>query len=124
MELSRFFKSVIEQDTSAVVICGLNHIILYMNKAASERYANRGGKKLEGKSLLDCHNEESCKKIEKILDWFKQSDRNNIIRTFYNEKENKDVYMVALRSDDGKLIGYYEKHEYRNRDTMEMYSFK
>ena len=32
--------------------------------------------------------------------------------------------MVALRSDDGKLIGYYEKHEYRNRDTMEMYSFK
>ena len=66
MELSQFFKSVIEQDTSAVVICGLNHIILYMNKAASEKYANRGGKKLEGKSLLECHNEESCKKLKKF----------------------------------------------------------
>ena len=33
---------------------------------------------------------------------------------------NKDVYMVALR-DEGKLIGYYEKHEYRNVETMKQY---
>lgn len=31
------------------------------------------------------------------------------------------VYMVALRDDAGQLIGYYEKHEYRNRETMEVY---
>ena len=30
------------------------------------------------------------------------------------DKENKDVYMVALRDDTGALICYYEKHEYRN----------
>lgn len=30
------------------------------------------------------------------------------------DKENKDVYMVALHDDTGVLIGYYEKHEYRN----------
>ncbi len=29
--------------------------------------------------------------------------------------------MIALRDGSGKLIGYYEKHEYRNRETMEMY---
>ena len=28
--------------------------------------------------------------------------------------------MVALR-DEGKLIGYYEKHEYRNAETMKPY---
>ena len=33
---------------------------------------------------------------------------------------NKDVYMVALR-DEGELIGYYEKHEYRNAETMKPY---
>ena len=37
-----------------------------------------------------------------------------------NAKQNKDVYMVALR-DEGKLIGYYEKHEYRNVETMKQY---
>ena len=31
------------------------------------------------------------------------------------------VYMVALLDDAGKLIGYYEKHEYRNRETMKLY---
>ena len=29
--------------------------------------------------------------------------------------------MVALRNDVGDLIGYYEKHEYRNRETMKLY---
>lgn len=43
-----------------------------------------------------------------------------MVYTFYNEKQNKDVYMVALR-EKGKLIGYYEKHEYRDRETMKMY---
>ena len=35
-------------------------------------------------------------------------------------KQNKDVYMVALR-DESKLIGYNEKHEYRNSETMKPY---
>lgn len=46
----------------------------------------------------------------------------NLIYTFHKEKQNKDVYMVALR-DREKLIGYYEKHEYRDRETMGMYEF-
>ena len=33
------------------------------------------------------------------------------------------VYMVALRNPDGTLIGYYEKHEYRNRETANLYDF-
>lgn len=28
------------------------------------------------------------------------------------KKENKDVYIVALRDESKTLIGYYEKHEY------------
>ena len=47
-------------------------------------------------------------------------ESHNIVYTFHNEKQNKDVYMVALR-DEGKLIGYYEKHEYRNVETMKQY---
>lgn len=58
MDLNPYFKSVLEQDTAAIVLCDLNHTI---------------------------------------------------------------VYMVALRDDAGKLIGYYEKHEYRNRETMKLY---
>ena len=62
--------------------------------------------------------------IEKTIEWFKKSTDNNIVYTYRNEKENKDVYMVALRDDDGTLIGYYEKHEYRNLETMKLYDFE
>lgn len=124
MELSSYFKSVTEQDRNAVVICNLKHEIIYMNPAAIERYSKSGGAELIGRSLLNCHNAKSGEIINKVIDWFKQSENNNIIYTFYNTKENKDVYMVALRDDDGTLIGYYEKHEYRNKETMKMYDFE
>lgn len=29
--------------------------------------------------------------------------------------------MIALRDAQGSLIGYYEKHEYRDRDMMPLY---
>ena len=39
MELSAFFKSVIDQDTASVVLCDPKHTILYMNPAAIRNYA-------------------------------------------------------------------------------------
>ena len=121
MNLNQVFKSVLDADRAAVVICDLEHRIIYMNPTAIDRYKKWGGAELLGKSLLDCHNERSREIIRKVVEWFKTSKDNNLVYTFYNEKENKDVYMVALRDDSGELIAYYEKHEYRNRETMKMY---
>lgn len=123
MELSKYFKSIIDQDRCAVVICNLEHEIIYMNPAAAMRYAKRGGQELVGKSLLDCHNPQSVEMIKKVVSWFADSAEHNMIYTSRNEKENKDVYMVALRDDDGGLIGYYEKHEYRDSETAKLYDF-
>lgn len=124
MELSKYFKSIVEQDRCAVVICNTKHEIIYMNPAAIARYGKSGGEKLIGSSLLNCHNEKSNEMIKKTVEWFKKSTDNNIVYTYRNEKENKDVYMVALRDDDGTLIGYYEKHEYRDIETMKLYDFE
>ena len=123
MEISKYFKSIIEQDRCAVVICNLENEIIYMNPTAIARYQKWGGAALIGKSLLDCHNPNSSKMIKKVVLWFAKSKENNIVYTSNNEKENKDVYMVALRDEDGTLIGYYEKHEYRNAETAKLYDF-
>ena len=116
-----FFKGIIDQDKASIVICNLSHVIIYMNLAAIEAYSKYGGKQLIGKNLLYCHNQESKVKIQKVIDWFLEDEQHNIIYTGYNEKHNRDVYMVAIR-DDGKLIGYYEKHEYRTKETMNPYA--
>lgn len=118
--LHKLFKSILEQDLAPIVVCDMDSVIVYMNPSAIKRYH----RDLTGSNLKDCHNAKSNEIIDKVLAWFKESTGNNIIYTFHNEKENKDVYMVALRDDDGKLIGYYEKHEYRNRETDTLYNFK
>ncbi len=123
MDLSNYFRSIVEQDRCAVVICGLDHKIIYMNPAAVIRYAGRGGAGLVGKNLLECHNKQSQEQIKRVLSWFQESTDHNIVYTSHNEKENKDVYMTALRDEAGTLIGYYEKHEYRNAETGECYAF-
>lgn len=123
MDIYPYFKSIIDMDRCAVVICNLSHEIIYMNPAAGERYVKYGGAALVGKSLLNCHNAVSREMIQKVIDWFQEDTSHNIIFTSRNEKENKDVYMVALRDEDGTLIGYYEKHEYRDKEADSLYHF-
>ena len=117
MNINSFFKSVIDSDKAPVVICDLEHTVVYMNPASIARY------KLDitGKSIKACHNADSNEKIDRVVAWFAESKDNNIVFTSRNDKENKDVYMVALRDEKGTLIGYYEKHEYRNKETAELY---
>ncbi len=124
MDNTQFYKSVLDQDRAPVVLCNLEHIIIYMNKAAEESYAEEGGATLLGKNLLDCHPPKAREIIEKVLNWFRESKDHNMVYEFRNEEVNKDVYMVALRDESGELIGYYEKHEFRNRETMKLYDFK
>ena len=111
MNLTPYFKSIIDQDVASVVICNLKHEIIYMNPKAVESYHKWGGEALLGKSLMNCHNPKSKEIIEKVVAWFEEDKEHNRIHTFYNEKQAKDVYMVALRDEDGALIGYYEKHK-------------
>ena len=105
MLLNKLFKSVLEQDKAPIVICDLEHTIVYMNPVAIQRYH----KDLTGQSLKKCHNEKSNELIDKVIAWFSKSEDNNIVYTYNNEKENKDVYMVALRDENDKLIGNSRK---------------
>ena len=116
-QLFLLFKSVIDRDGAPVVICTLDHTVVYMNPASIARYHAD----LTGKSLKSCHPAKANERIDQVVAWFRQSTDNNTVYTFRNDKENKDVYMVALRDADGTLIGYYEKHEYRNRETAPLY---
>lgn len=124
MDLNAYFKSIIDQDRESVVICDLNHTIIYMNPAAVADYSKYGGAALLGKSLLNCHNPHSVEVIGKVLNWFAADASHNIIYTYHDEKHERDVYMVALRDADGTLIGYYEKHDSRKAETMKQYDME
>ena len=117
----QYFKSILEQDLTPVVICDLQHTIVYMNQVAIAHYGSFGGEALIGKSVLDCHSPAGQDRIRQVLDWFAASPEHNRVHTIYSQKDNLDVYMVALRDEAGVLIGYYEKQEYRDRDMSPLY---
>ena len=121
MSSEKFFKAIIDSDNASVVICDKNHTIVYMNPAACKSYEKYGGEDLVSKSILDCHNEHSAAAIKTVAAAFEKNPKLNRVFTFHNEKQNKDVYMIALRDETGELLGYYEKHEYRNQETCERY---
>lgn len=118
--LNKLLKSVLDQDRAPIVVCNTDDIIIYMNPSAKSAYH----KDLTGSNIKDCHPKEANEKIDKVIRWFMESAENNIIYTYHNDKENKDVYMVALRDEESTLIGYYEKHEYRNRETANLYDWR
>lgn len=122
--LEAYFRSIVEQDDQPVVICDVADTILYMNPAAEEMFADDSGRNLIGRSILDCHPMGAKGKIRKVVDWFSESSGNNMVHTMYRENGCRDVYMVALRSPDGGLIGYYEKHVPRKRDETPFYSMR
>ena len=73
MNPALFWKSVLEQDLCPVVLCDLDHTIVYMNPAAGKRYAGQGGMALLGKTLMGCHGPRSQEMIEKVVAWFRES---------------------------------------------------
>jgi transcriptional regulator with PAS, ATPase and Fis domain len=57
----------IEKLDGNVIVCDAEGTIIYMNETAIMNYAKDGGAKLIGRNLMDCHNEESRKKLREMM---------------------------------------------------------
>ena len=55
MDINSFFKSIIDSDLAPVVICDLEHTVIYMNPTSIKRYRAD----ITGKSIKSCHNADS-----------------------------------------------------------------
>lgn len=121
MEIDKYLRAFVETDMNPIVICDTNHIIVYMNKVAIEKFSDLGGADLIGKSLMQYLGVETQSRIEAIVSWFSESPDNNWVYTYRNEASQTDMYAVALRDENGNLIGYYEKRRSTFPETEELY---
>jgi DUF438 domain-containing protein len=87
------------------VFVDTQHVIRYMNKAARQRYKGRPAE--VGRSIFDCHNDNSNRIILDVFDRFRQGGEEELI----TDSEECRVFMRAVRDRDGNLIGYYERFE-------------
>ena len=57
----------IEKLDGNVIVSDAEGTIVYMNETALRNYEKDGGAALIGKNLMDCHNEDSRRKIREIM---------------------------------------------------------
>ena len=81
------------------------HMVRYMNKAAIAYYSE--GEKYLGRSLLDCHNEQSQHTIIETL----AAMRTGLQERLITDDEEHRIYMRAVRDENGQVLGYYERYE-------------
>jgi transcriptional regulator with PAS, ATPase and Fis domain len=63
-----FYPRWADEFNGAVTICNRQGIIVYMNRQSETQFAKYGGKKLLGKSLIDCHPEPSRTQLLEMLE--------------------------------------------------------
>jgi hypothetical protein len=90
-----------------IVISDENIDIVYMNDAAIQNHEKRGGAELIGKSLLDCHNDESRRKIKEMYQAFADGDlRTTQIRVERGGIARRSLMMPIMQ--DGRVKGCME----------------
>lgn len=109
MEVSNITRWLLEAIPYPVLFADLTHTIRYMNRRAKFEYEDmRGRRNLLGTSLLDCHNEQSNKKIREIVGRFENNGGEEFLTV---TTRNQRVYMTPVRDDNGALVGYFERYE-------------
>lgn len=90
-----------------VVFVDRTHTVRYLNKAAKKRY---GEIVKIGNSIFNCHNERAKVKIEEFLaraDAGEEGEMFEVLNGSTGERE----FFVPVRDAQGKVIGYFERHE-------------
>ena len=88
-----------------VLFADTDHVIRYMNKAAIAHYQE--GEALLGRSLFDCHNEDSQRQIVEILAAMRKGEDERLL----TDNERHRVFMRVVRDGSGEVLGYYERYE-------------
>jgi hypothetical protein len=116
-----FLKGYAETEEFPLVLCDIDFKIRFMNRIAAKKYEKYGGYEMIGRTLSAFLNEEAQSKVDMVVEWFKESADNNTVLSVSDTSCLKDIYMCALRDDDGKLIGFCSKHISRKQDESNPY---
>jgi len=102
--MEEILKAILDALDIEIVFVDTTHTIRFMNKYAVSNYKDRFGNDLIGKSIFNCHNDNSKRLIlQGFLELSKGKDK---VLVFENEKVKE--YMVGVRNASGNLLGYFE----------------
>ena len=100
-----FLAAILDSLRDPILVADPSHVTVYMNRAAMAHYEQ--GASLIGRSLFECHNAQSQRMMLEIWDAMHQGLEERLI----TDGEEVRIFMRAVRSPSGELLGYYERYE-------------
>jgi DUF438 domain-containing protein len=97
--------AILDSLKDPILFADTEHVTRYMNKAAVAYYDE--GESLIGRSLFDCHNEQSQQMMVEILAAMHEGEDERLI----TDNEKHRIFMRAVRDAEGQVLGYYERYE-------------
>jgi nitrogen-specific signal transduction histidine kinase len=98
--------AILDSLKDPLLFADTEHMTRYMNKAATTYYEE--GASLIGRSLLDCHNQQSQ---QMMIDILAAMQAEGIEEQLITDNEKHRIYMRAVRDPGGQVLGYYERYE-------------
>jgi PAS domain S-box-containing protein len=102
---NRLAASILNSLKDRLVFVDTDHVIRYMNRAATEHYEQ--GEELIGRSIMECHNPQSRAVILEVFAAMQEGEEERMI----TDNDEHRIYMRAVRDARGGLLGYYERYE-------------
>ncbi len=65
--------------------------------------------------------EEAQSKVDMVIEWFKEDVSHDCILAVRDKRNNTDIYMCAMRDENGELIGFCSRHRSRINDEAAPY---
>ncbi len=87
-----FYTSVLDSIKDPILVADTNHIVIYMNDAATNHYSE--GVNLMRSDLLECHNEVSQKMMIDIL----AKMQNGLEEELITDNEKHRIFMRSVRA--------------------------
>jgi PAS domain-containing protein len=101
-----FLAAILDSLRDPILVADPGHVTRYMNRAAIAYYDE--GESLIGRSLLDCHNQESQ---QMMIDILAAMQEEGLEERLITDDEKHRIYMRAVRDASGRVVGYYERYE-------------
>ncbi|WP_303789470.1 hypothetical protein [Ruminococcus flavefaciens] len=111
IDLTDFFKGIVDSEEGPIVICNLDYRIVYVNPKADVYY--EPVKPLAGRLLATLMDEEMMSKVVMSVEWFKEDVKNNKVFALHDKVNNMDMYILSIRNSKKELIGFYGRREDR-----------
>ena len=94
--------NLFKEINASIMFCDVNWKIIEMNDKAAELFAEDGGYGLAGKSLFDCHSEQSKKIIKELI-----NEKKTNVYTIEKNGNKKLIYQTPWY-ENGEVKGLVE----------------